>query len=188
MGRTETRLYDTLVRIKPALLKKWLRAVTDTYPVDTSTFLRTRSDQFANPVGATTSQSIETLYDQLAGDMESDKVLAALDDIVRIRAVQDFTPAQAVGFVFLLKGIIRAEFKDRLSDPELTRDLLELESRIDSLALLAFNNYMKCREKLYELKAKEVQQVTYRLLQRANLIVGNEEGEGENRAEGRPTS
>jgi len=35
--------------------------------------------------------------------------------------------------------------------------LLELEQKIDDMSLLAFDIYMKCREKLYELKATELQ-------------------------------
>jgi hypothetical protein len=48
--------------------------------------------------------------------------------------------------------------------------LLLFESKIDDLALLSFDIYMKCREKIYELKSNEVRNMTFRLLQRANLI------------------
>jgi hypothetical protein len=34
---------------------------------------------------------------------------------------------------------------------------------------------MKCREKIYELKANESKNMTFRLLQQARLIVGNQD-------------
>jgi len=49
-------------------------------------------------------------------------------------------------------------------------ELKEIELRIDSLALLAFDLFMACREKIYELKANEARNMTYRLLQKAKLV------------------
>ena len=53
---------------------------------------------------------------------------------------EDFTAAQAVAFVFLLKRILRDPARDE---------------RIDALALRAFDLYMQCREKIWEIKAKQ---------------------------------
>jgi hypothetical protein len=66
---------------------------------------------------------------------------------VRIRAVQNFTPSQAIGFVFDLKGLIRAMAP---ADRQASKEMVVIESRIDALALLAFDLYMSCREKIYE--------------------------------------
>jgi hypothetical protein len=38
------------------------------------------------------------------------------------------------------------------------------------MALLSFDVYMKCKERIYEIKADEVKRMTFRLIQRANLI------------------
>ena len=46
-----------------------------------------------------------------------------------------------------------------------------MESRIDDLALLAFDVYMNCREKLYEIKANEAKNQVSRLLKKAGMIV-----------------
>ena len=50
------------------------------------------------------------------------------------------------------------------------RELLELESRIDELALLSFNIFMKYREKIYDLKANELKKQTFRLLNALNWL------------------
>jgi hypothetical protein len=41
---------------------------------------------------------------------------------------------------------------------------------VDQLALVAFDQFMGCREKLYDLKTNELHRQTYRLLQRAKII------------------
>ena len=45
-----------------------------------------------------------------------------------------------------------------------------LEDEIDGLGLLAFDIFMQCREKLYDIKANEMRHMTFRLLQQANLV------------------
>ncbi len=53
----------------------------------------------------------------------------------------------------------------------MAEELAALESRIDDMALLAFDLFMGCREKIYELRANEVRNRTVRLLKKADLIV-----------------
>jgi hypothetical protein len=48
--------------------------------------------------------------------------------------------------------------------------LRELESRIDGLALLCFDVYMKRREKLYEIRANEAKTRVSGLLRKAGLL------------------
>jgi hypothetical protein len=72
--------------------------------------------------------------------------------------------------VFELKKSIRRELADELRAGTIERDLLELESRIDKVGLLAFDIYMSCREKMYEIKANEAKNRTFMLLERAGLV------------------
>jgi hypothetical protein len=57
----------------------------------------------------------------------------------------------------------------------MSEQLSAFDSTIDDLALYAFDIYMKCREKIYELKANEAKNATFRLLQRAKLMEGGGE-------------
>jgi hypothetical protein len=57
-----------------------------------------------------------------------------------------------------------------IRENSLADELILLEDRIDSLGLLAFDIFMRCREKLYDIKANEMRNMTFRLLQKANLI------------------
>jgi len=128
------------------------------------------SDRFANPVGTTISKEIENLYVELIEGLEPEKVTPRLDRIIRIRAIQDFFPSQAIAFVFLLKKAIRDEMQNEILENQLSQELSTFESRIDDLALLAFDIYMNCREKLYDIRVNETKKQMSRLLQKTGMI------------------
>jgi hypothetical protein len=169
-------LKNQLIAKKSAILKKWFDAVADTYPDNTSSFLKKQKAQFTNPVGYTLAEGLEGLFEALLKGMIPDTVKTFLDSIVRIRAIQDFTASEAVSFVFLLKKIVRQELGNEiLQQPGMNDELTGFDSSIDDLALYSFDIYMNCREKIYELKANEARNMTFRLLQQAKLIVDNQD-------------
>ncbi|MBW2228632.1 MAG: hypothetical protein JRG99_15335, partial [Deltaproteobacteria bacterium] len=57
-----------------------------------------------------------------------------------------------------------------VSEARLFNELLLFESKIDRLSLIAFNLYVQCREKIYELKANEMKNRTFRAFERAGLV------------------
>lgn len=162
-------LQELLTDRKAAIIEKWFEAVLETYPEDSSRFLEKQRDPFRNPVGHTMRRGIEGVFGELLGDLDYGRVSAFLDEIIRIRAVQDFTPSQAVSFILLLKGVIREELlKNGEKAP--WDELPALESKIDRLLLFSFDIFVGCREKIYEIKANELRRMTFRLLQRANVV------------------
>jgi len=165
-------LLKTLQNNKKDLLDKWLAAVFQTYPLETVGFMRRNTDQFENPVRHKTTEAASHIVDALLQDkLDTEEVEPWLDEMVRLRAVQEFTPARAVGIVFLLKGIIRKMVAHELKNMEQARELLQFESKIDSLALISFDIYSKCRQQLFELRVKEVKNSQASLLRRAKMIV-----------------
>ena len=163
-------LKELLLEKKPIILKRWFHLILKTYPADASQFLKKQKNQFSNPVGHTISHGIEDLFEELLQGMNPVKISPILDTIIRIRAVQDFSPSQAIDFIFLLKKVVREELKKEIKENQLSEELVMFDSMIDNLALLSFDIYMKCREKIYELKVNELKNMTYGLLKRANLI------------------
>ncbi len=164
------RLNNLLVQKKTTLVKKWFAMVIETYPSDTAKFLKSQKDPFANPVGRTVYQGLEALFDQLLKGMDHETLTSCLDPIIRIRAVQNFTPSQAVSFILFLKDVIRTNLNTEIMEEQLVDELLLLESQIDELILIAFNLYMQCREKVFELKANEMKNRTFRAFERAGLV------------------
>ena len=159
-----------LFQKKKAILKKWFQLILNTYPEEAAQFMNREKDPFDNPVGSTIGKGIEDLFEALQRKIDPKTVSSSLDRIIRIRAIQDFSPSQAINFIFILKDVLREELKSELQDANILKEVFELESRIDELALIAFDIFMKCREKIYELKANEIKNRYFRLLQRANLL------------------
>jgi len=165
-------LRDDLSEKKNSILKRWLNLIGQTHPEGGANFLKDK-DRFTNPVGYTISSAINVLYEELLQDrLPSERVLTSLDDINMVRAVQNFSPRQAVAIVFLLKKAIRAEIGDEIREKREFEELLKFESRIDELALYAFNSYMDCREKIYKVKVDEMKAErdnAFRLIERTSL-------------------
>jgi len=163
-------LESLLLQKKSAIVRKWFDAILETYPADTAKFLKAQKNQFANPVGSMISEGIDGLFEELLNGVDPEKISPFLDKVIRIRAVQDLTPTQAIAFVFVLKRLIREELGSDIQKHQLSGELLFIESRIDGLALLSFDIYMKCREQVYEIRATEWKNRLFRLLQKTNMI------------------
>jgi len=161
---------DLLSKRKSAIRKKWFDYVIDDYPADSSDFLRKQKDRFLNPVGQTLLENIGGLLDEIILDPASETLYPYLNDIIRIKAVQNFSPSKAVSFVFLLKRVVREELESDIEKNKLAEELRSFESQLDKLAMLAFDIYMKCRETIYDIRVKEIKTLTFRLLKKADLV------------------
>ena len=161
-------LKTLLEKNRETILGRWFDLVAGSYPRATSEFLAKQADRFRNPVGHAITQGIGSIYDQVASAMNRDELLDALDGIIRIRSVQDFSPSEAVAFVFQLKAVMRDVLDGQLQGSEKWDDLADLESRIDRVALLAFEKYTECREKLHEIRNKQIESGTTKLRERAS--------------------
>jgi hypothetical protein len=150
----------------PVILDRCLTLILDTYPPETAQFLRREKDRFQNPVWYTISREMEILCQQVAGAMEMEKVNMALENIIRVRAVQDFSPSQAIAFVSLLKRAMREEIlRDAGGGTREEKDgiihaLNDLDTRIEQVLSAAFDIYTKTREKIYELRIREIKSMS----------------------------
>ncbi len=163
-------LNQLLAQRKTAILKAWFASTIKTYPSDTAKFLKSQKDPFANPVGRTISRGLEKLLNELLKEMDPEIMQSLLDPIIRIRAIQNFSPSQATSFIFSLKDAVRETLKKEDPESKHFQELLLFESKIDELAKMAFDVYMKCREKIYELKANEMKNRTFKAFERAGLV------------------
>ncbi|OGW43598.1 MAG: hypothetical protein A2Y66_02330 [Nitrospirae bacterium RBG_13_41_22] len=166
----EMNFNDLLSEKKSAIVKKWFDSILNNYPSDASNFLKKQKDGFLNPVGHTIYQSIDGLFDEILHGWDFEKAYPYLNDILKIKAVQDFSPSKAVSFIYLLKQVIREELESDIRGNGLSEELKSFESQLDNLALLSFDIYMNHREKIFELKVNEIKNMTFGLLKRANLI------------------
>jgi len=163
-------LVKQLTQKKSAVVQAWFEKVVNTYPIDTAQFLKNQRDPFANPVGQNSLQSLKEMFDLALDGFDRKTAQPLIDPIIRIRAIQNFTPTQAVRFIFDLKKIIREMAAVDAKDGQSQIALQILDDRIDELGFLAFDIYMQCREKIYDLKANEMRERTYSAFSRAGLI------------------
>ncbi len=168
-------LKSLLNQRKVTILGRWFDLIVSSYPSDASRMLK-KEDRFANPLGSTISREIETLFDALLSGADAEQVKPSLDRLLRIKAVQDFAPSEAMAFIFSLKEAIRTHLATELREDGIADSLVLFESRIDALALMGFDVYMKCREAIYQLKTDELKRQTHKLLERANRMGGTAQG------------
>ncbi len=154
---------------RDALAERWADLILATYPESTAAFLRRETDAFRNPVGTTIRRSVRVLTEGLLGEGSVRELAEPLDAIVRIRAVQSFSPAEAAGFVFLFRRALFEAAPGVLGERP-AQELLELDARLDELALLAWEIHASCREKVSAIRAREATARTYALLKRAGLV------------------
>jgi hypothetical protein len=179
------RLKKLLEQRKRAIVDQWFERVVKSYAPDTAQFIKNQKDPFSNPFGSVLSKGLAVLFDQLLTDPNSETVKQSLDPIIRIRAVQDYSPSQATAFILILKNIIRENIKNELQDSQTANELLQFESKkdsqtanellqfeskIDALSLAAFDIYMACKEKIYDLKINTQRNKVHKALERAGLL------------------
>jgi hypothetical protein len=158
-------LEERISQNRSAIISGWEECVLESYPEETAKFLRAQQDQFANPVGAALREGLAAILDGVLAKQPEDELTPALDRIIRIRAVQELAPSQALAFVLDLRQVIA----DEVSDPPLSADeLQELAQRIDRLALTAFDVYTQCREQISSIRIKEIRNRSLNRLERLN--------------------
>ena len=110
------------------------------------------------------------IYDELLQEkLNEENIYKALDKILRIMAVQDVSPSQAVLFMYKLKTVVREAVNKELKAGKLVGELLAYEDKIDQAVRLGFNIYLECRETIYKLRLHEIK-TKCDLLERINQL------------------
>lgn len=171
------KLLEFLAINKRVILERWYKAVIDTYPIDSSKLFLGIKDKFSNPVGYTLEKGLPLIYDNLMKSGEVESISDTLSEIIRLRAVQNFSPGEAVGFLFLLKNTVRSYIAESENLELELNEMLEFESSIDITVSLSFNIYMSIKEKLYEIKANELKATFGKMVDRLNRKYGVDDNE-----------
>lgn len=147
-------LSEALSTRKKEILSLWIERTLDSYAAPG--FFKTATDPFANPVGVGIASGLTALFDLLLGNADSQDYRKPLDQVVRIRAVQEFTPAQAVAPFLELKWVVKQVFSNNKDTRPLLTALDAFDCDIDRMALAAFDLYTECREQLYRNRVQEL--------------------------------
>jgi hypothetical protein len=163
-------LEQLTIEQRARIREQWLDSIIETYPADTVRFLRSAKDRFANPVGHTLVENIGIIAESLWHEADAKSMREPLEKILKIRSVQDFSASDAVGFVFALKAALRDSLTTEELDAFAPAALDAFDRRVDALALQAFDVYMHCRERIYEIRANEIRNRTHLLLERTKFF------------------
>ena len=148
-------LIEFLKQNKEAILSQWFDHTIGSYQPQMVRFLKKEKNQFSNPVRTTIVTSLEKIYDAILSEngFEND---FGLTDLIKVRAVQDFSPSEALSFLFSLKIIIRKEILKSAAGTTSLNDLYMLDQKFDNLLCRAFDDYNDCRMKIQEIKISEI--------------------------------
>ncbi|TIH14933.1 hypothetical protein D0S45_12385 [Marinifilum sp. JC120] len=163
-------LVQKLSERREDLTEKWYEMILSSYPKETQDVWRSNKDRFTNPVGVTIKKVAGELFDLILEWKSADDLANSLDELVKIRTVQDFAPSKALSFVFLFKKLLRDEFMEELKSEGKLDELLAFETRIDNLGLIAFDIYTKNRDLIAQMRIEEVKRSHHMLLRRVNKI------------------
>ncbi len=147
-------LKELLQEKKGEIVEKWVDQVLSTYSADAFRIFKNGKDRFANPIGYSVKHTLEELYGHLFDRDAMDSVPAILEHLVQIRAVQTYAPSEAVAFAYALKKIVKTEYEKAKVDD--FGGWLSFESKMDTVAYTAFDLYMACRERLYQVRIAEL--------------------------------
>jgi hypothetical protein len=147
-----TTLLKRLENRRAAVLDRWVGLVFDTYPPDTAMILKAGGDRFGNPVNYCVSCNLGSILDALISGSEPETLFSNLEEIIKVRAVQDFTPTAAVSFMALLKQALASELdRNYDSDPAMK----ELDQKIDLLSNACSVIYADCRQRIARIRDNE---------------------------------
>ena len=162
-------LRDLLLKNRSAIVGRWQEYALAVYASDATAFFSRENNRFANPVGQALRAGTEAIFDSLLDEADPNEICSHLEQIVKMRAIQDLSPSEALEFVFELKRAIRQEVGAGISGVRMTAELAEMDARIDQVALFGFDIYTKCRDKVSELRINEIKRSVAAVMKRLGV-------------------
>ena len=161
-------LRELLQQKKDAIVQRWLEEALNTYPEGSSAAFSRQKDPFANPVGHSLRVGTKEIFGSILEGTDTAKIQEFLREIIKIRAVQQFSASQALRFIFDLKNVIRAELGSVAGESRFSAEFAEFDGQIDQIALVAFDIFVQCREQVYELRVNEVKRQVSWVMEKMN--------------------
>ena len=145
--------HEELLQNLLSIESKWIDSVLSTYSSDGARFFKKEKDQFANPLGYNVEKGLSKTLRLLVDDA-LEELPTEMEQLIKLRAVQTFSPSDAISFVFSLKKIV-IEVCGLKCIAKCAKDWSSFEGRVDAFSLKIFDLYMKDRERLSQVKIDE---------------------------------
>ena len=96
----------------------------DSYVPETARFLKSQKDRFANPIAYQLTRGLTGILEVFSSMKKPTRSMAQLDEVLRLKALQDASPSRAMAFIFVLKTVIREELAQELQDPACAAEMI----------------------------------------------------------------
>lgn len=156
---------DALLRKRDQIKKLWLERILEEFPLETARILSRSKDPFTNPAGVLLEVGSAELVDAILDQPHIDALPDTCHRLLKLRAIQEQKPSQALGFLTRLRPVCR-----RLAP---TGDHSEMDRRIDAALLLAVDCYLAHREHLGEVRIAELKRSSQSMFRRFQGDLGN---------------
>lgn len=147
-------LAEAFRNYREKIVDKWVEYTLKTY-ASSEFFVRERN-KFSNPIGASVREALDRLFVLLSKGTDPEEFKGPVDQIIRLRAVQQFSPAQAIAPLNAVKHITREILAGDKERSIFIKDLYDFEFAVDLAVLAAFDIYMESRERLYQVRIAEI--------------------------------
>ena len=107
-------LQKLLEQNRETIVARWIDQTLNSYQPEMVRFLKREKNPFANPVRSIIVANIAKLYDGILNDNNISACHQGLEEIIKLRAVQDFQPSMALAFIFDLKTIVNEELLNQI--------------------------------------------------------------------------
>ena len=98
-------LAEAFRNYRDKIVYKWVEYTLSTYQA--SGFFTKEPDIFANPVGGNIREALKKLFPLLIKGADVKEMILPLEQMVKIRSIQEFSPSQAVAPLNAVKHILR---------------------------------------------------------------------------------
>lgn len=152
-------LAEAFRNYKGKIVDRWVDYTLSTYK--SSSFFKKEGDLFANPVGGNIREALKKLLPLFIRGAAVEEMAPSLEQFMKIRSIQDFSPSQAVAPLNAVKHITREILAADKERCHLVSELYDFDFSVDLAVLAAFDLYMQCRERLYQTRIREIKTGTH---------------------------
>jgi hypothetical protein len=158
----ELTLNNSLLAKKRQILSKWQSLAMSSYASHNLLNGKTGTGRFTDPISYVTIENTTRLYDLLISEVNDVDYLAPLEEICRLRAVQDIQPSSALSFIPALKQLVREELADEIGKGLFSDELENLDKHIDNINAMAVNTYSGCIARINQVRINEMKRLNGR--------------------------
>ena len=157
-------LAKLLATRRDAVVEAWWEKVLELYDERARNLLRRNEDPFTNPLRSTFVSAIERIVDSLAAGQDIDTARDAIREVVKLRAVQEVSPGEALDSFLVFRKALKEVAED--SWDEVAEEAMAAQ---DALLRFAADEYLEAQKLILDIKYREQVRRFHLLMRRASL-------------------